>query len=337
MSTESKKKLALAVIDFLTTSTTDGTLSPDEKESIEVATQCIADAFKVDPEDKAAVADALGGQSLVAIYSVFEKMKGKTTPKPAASTTPAAGAGTKQPTDAEKAEAEALKSQGNAAMSKKDYTGAIDFYSQALNIHPNNPIYLSNRAAAFSNTGNYDAAIRDAETAVDTDPSYSKAWSRLGHARYSKGDNRGAMEAYKAGIDAEGNGGTPLMKVGYETAKKRVDAEEAVTSRGGPSSGGPGAGGPGGFDMASMLNNPMLANLAKEKLGNPAEMQNMLKGLLGGQGMPDMSEIAGLMQNPQFAAMAQNILGSLGGAGGAGGFPGGPGGPGGFGGAGPNN
>jgi len=219
-----------------------------------------------------------------------------------------------------------LKSKGNAAMAQKDYTGAIDFYTQALTLHPNNPIYLSNRAAAFSNTGNYDAAIRDAETAVDTDPSYSKAWSRLGHARYSKGDNRGAMEAYKAGIDAEGNGGTPLMKVGYETAKKKVDAEDAVTSRGGPSSGGPGVGGPGGFDIASMLNNPILANLAKEKLGDP-DTQNMLKGILGGEGgMPDMSQIAGLMQNPQFAAMAQNILGNLGGAGG-----------GGFGGAGPNN
>lgn len=303
-STESKKKLALAVIDFLNNSTTDGTLSPDEKESIEVATQCIADAFKVDPEDKAAVTNALGGQSLLAIYNVFEKMKGKTAPKPASSTTAAGGTGAKQPTDAEKAEAEALKSKGNAAMSQKDYTTAIDFYTQALKIYPNNPIYLSNRAAAFSNTGNYDAAIGDAETAVDTDPTYSKAWSRLGHARYSKGDNRGAMEAYKAGIDAEGNGGTPLMKTGYETAKKKADAEETVASRGGPSSGGQGAGGPGGFDIASMLNNPLLANLAKEKLGDPAEMQNMLKGILGGEGgMPDMSQIAGLMQNPQFAAM----------------------------------
>jgi small glutamine-rich tetratricopeptide repeat-containing protein alpha len=302
----------LAVIDFLNTSTTDGTLSAEDKESIEVATQCIADAFKVDPENKEAMADALGGQSLVAIYNVFEKMKGKTAaPKPTASPSPAGGA--KQPTDAEKAEAEALKSKGNAAISQKDYKTAVDYYTQALKIHPTNPIYLSNRAAAYSNIGDYDSAIKDAETAVDTDPSYSKAWSRLGHARFSKGDFKGSMDAYKAGIDAEGNGGTPLMKIGYDTAKKRYEEEEALVGASKSRSGaGSPAAAPGGFDFASMLNNPAIANsplmnAAKEKLGSEGleGMMNdpMIKGLMGEGGMPDMSKIAGLMSNPQFAAM----------------------------------
>jgi small glutamine-rich tetratricopeptide repeat-containing protein alpha len=301
----------LAVIDFLNTSTTDGTLSADDKESIEVATQCIADAFKVDPENKEAMADALGGQSLVAIYNVFEKMKGKTAaPKPTASPAPAGGA--KQPTDAEKAEAEALKSKGNAAINQKDYKLAIDYYTQALAIHPTNPIYLSNRAAAYSNIGDYDSAIRDAEIAVDTDPSYSKGWSRLGHARFSKGEYKGAMEAYKAGIDAEGNGGTQLMKVGYETAKKKYEQEEADRSAAAQTSSprSPGAGGlgglaglagglPGGFD--ELMKNPFVKNMMQQVMNNPEKMEelmnsDMLKGLMGGGG-------AELFNNPQFAAM----------------------------------
>jgi len=280
------------------------------------------------------MADALSGQSLFAIYSVFEKMKSKTAPKPAPA---ASSSGPKEPSPQETAEAEALKGKGNAAMKDKAYQLAIDFYTQALKIIPNNPIYLSNRAAAYSNIGEYDSAITDAQVAVDTDPTYSKAWSRLGHARYSKGDSRGAMEAYKAGIDSEGNGGTQLMRVGYETAKKKVDQEEAVSSNRGtdsPSGGSPGS--PGGFDFASILNNPAFANnplmnAAKEKLSDPGELNRMMndpmmKSIFGGGegGMPDMSKIAGLMQNPQFAAMAQNLLGSLGGGGGGFGGPSGP-------------
>jgi small glutamine-rich tetratricopeptide repeat-containing protein alpha len=300
----------LAVIDFLNTSTTDGTLSAEDKESIEVATQCIADAFKVDPENKEAMADALGGQSLVAIYNVFEKMKGKTAaPKPAASPSPAGGA--KQPTDAEKAEAEALKSKGNAAISQKDFKSAIDYYTQALAIHPTNPIYLSNRAAAYSNIGDYDSAIRDAEIAVDTDPSYSKAWSRLGHARFSKGEYKGAMEAYKAGIDAEGNGGTQLMKIGYETAKKKYEQEEAsrsaaTTPRTASPSGPGGMGGPGGMmgalssllggmgggaggkpDLGALMNDPNIMESVSEMMKDPKSL--------------DM--VRNMMSNPELASL----------------------------------
>jgi len=33
------------------------------------------------------------------------------------------------------------------------------------------------------------------------------------------------MEAYKQGIDAEGNGGSVMMRKGYETAKRKVEEE----------------------------------------------------------------------------------------------------------------
>ncbi|KAA6407307.1 MAG: small glutamine-rich tetratricopeptide repeat-containing [Lasallia pustulata] len=76
---DSKKRLALAIIDFLSTSLKDGTLTPEDTDSIEVAQSCIADTFHVDPSDKSAMQAALGGQSLLSIYSVYEKLKGKST------------------------------------------------------------------------------------------------------------------------------------------------------------------------------------------------------------------------------------------------------------------
>ncbi|OAT10269.1 protein phosphatase [Blastomyces gilchristii SLH14081] len=328
--TESKKRLALAIIDFLSGSLKDGTLTADDAESIEIAQSCIADTFKVDPSDKSAMQDALGGQSLATIYSVYEKLKGKgsaTTPSAASETKPAATPQKGTPNE----ESEKLKSQGNAAMSRKDYPTAISLYTQALNIAPSNPIYLSNRAAAYSASGNHTKAAEDAEIAVAADPKYVKGWSRLGLARFALGNAKGAAEAYQKGIDAEGNGGSEAMRKGLETAKKRIEemkkeeneppAEDVDDSSGssrgaggaggmpdlsalaGMFGGGGAGGGAGGMpDFSSIMSNPMFASMAQNLMSNPDMMSN-------------------LMNNPRIRQMAESF-----GAGGGGAGPGGQGG-----------
>jgi len=97
-----------------------------------------------------------------------------------------------------------LKSLGNSAVTRKDYVSAIDYYTQALGLVPDNKIYLSNRAAAYSQSGQHNLAAADALKAVEIDPGYAKAWSRLGHARYALGDAKGSMEAYQKGLNCEG-------------------------------------------------------------------------------------------------------------------------------------
>ncbi|PGH18520.1 hypothetical protein AJ79_00297 [Helicocarpus griseus UAMH5409] len=298
--TESKKRLALAIIDFLNGSLNDGTLTADDSESIEIAQSCIADTFKVDPSDKKAMQDALGGQSLASIYSVYEKLKGKgSTPVPssAAEAKPAESKPAPSQGGGPNEESEKLKSQGNAAMSRKDYPTAISLYTQALSIAPSNPIYLSNRAAAYSASGNHTSAAEDAELAVAADPKYVKGWSRLGLARFALGNAKGAAEAYQKGIDAEGNGGSDAMRRGLETAKKRIEEmkkeeneplAEDVDEASGASRG---AGGGGGM--------PDLSALAGMFGGGGAG------GAGGGGGMPDLSSI---MSNPMFASMAQNLM-----------------------------
>lgn len=364
---DTKKRLALAIIDFLNTSATDGSIASDERESIEVATGCIADAFKVDPEDKAAAAAAVSpGQNLLSIYSVYEKLRGKSTPSttgpssagearpatPATSSTSkdtsssSTAAGTSA-SNAKNPEAEGLKGQGNVAMQSKNYASAIDLYTRAIALSPTNPIYLSNRAAAYSATQQHDLARQDAELAVAADPKYTKAWSRLGLARFALGDAKGSMEAYKDGIDAEGNGGSEAMRKGYETAKRRAEEQGAAgnddddeeedddvlsASRGGGAGGMPdlsslagmfggGGGGGGGMpDLAGIMNNPMMQQMAQRMMSNPdmmsnimsnprvREMANSLGGAggagagrgAGGGGMPDFSS---LMNDPSIAEM----------------------------------
>lgn len=260
----SQQRLALAIIDFLSKSLKDGTISSEDTESIEIAKSCIADTFHVDANDQAALKDAIGDQSLLSIYGVYEKLKGKssTAPGPGAASGSKGSTGTPKPSGPTpiNPEAESFKSQGNAAMQQKDYAKAIDLYTKAINLSPTNPIYLSNRAAAYSASNQHEEAVADAELAVSADPKYTKAWSRLGLARFVLGDAKGSMEAYQKGIEYEGNGGSEAMKKGYKTAKEKVEEEEKEAASGGaersPTTGA-GAGGAGGMPdlsgLASML------------------------------------------------------------------------------------
>ena len=289
------------------------------------------------------MSDAIGSQNLLSIYGVYEKLKGKSTAstsgassaaegRPATPTAtkagPSTGAAPSSTPASTTPESESLKSQGNAAMAKKDYAKAVELYSKAIDIAPANPIYLSNRAAAYSAEHKHHEAVADAEMAVAADPKYTKAWSRLGLARFVLGDARGSMEAYEKGIEAEGKGGSEAMKKGYRTAKDKVDEQEREGQAGGmaedvddaPGStragaapggmpdlsalagmmGGGGAGGGGMPDMASIMSNPMFASMAQNLMQNPQALQ-------------------GLMNNPQLRGMADRFgLGGMGGGAGAG-------------------
>lgn len=341
MQATTKQRLALAIIDFLNTSLTDGTLTSEESESIEVATSCITDAFKVDATDKAAMDAAIGRQNLVQIYGVYEKLQGKT---PTGAGTTAAGekstpitsaANAAPPTEEEKKEAESLKSKGNSAMAKKDHKEAIEYYTQALALVPGNPIFLSNRAAAYSASKDHESAKADAEAAVASDPNYTKAWSRLGLANFALGNAKASMEAYQKGIEYEGNGGSDAMKKGLETAKRRVQEladEDDITRSAGAGAGGMpdlsglasmlgggGGGGAGMPDLSQIMNNPMFASMAQQLMSNPETLSSLMSnprlremasqfGVGGGGGggggrgggTPDF---ASLMQDPNIAEM----------------------------------
>ncbi|KAH7127650.1 hypothetical protein EDB81DRAFT_809714 [Dactylonectria macrodidyma] len=333
-SQSSKQRLALAICDFLASSSTDGTLTADDKDSIDVAINCIAESFKVDPADKPAVQAALGSQNLLQIYSVYEKLKaspGSSAPAPDA---PAAD---KVVSEQDKKQSEALKSKGNAAMAQKDYAAAIDLYTQALALNPLNAVFLSNRAAAHSAAKDHASAKTDAEAAVAIDPAYTKAWSRLGLARFALGDARGAMDAYSQGIEHEGHGGSDAMKKGFETAKRRVEEmglDEDALPRSSPGlnvgggaganpgampdfgslasmlGGQGGAGGGGGMpDLGAIMNNPMFASMAQNLMSNPDMMNNLMSNprlremadnFTSGGGMPDLNS---LMADPNIADM----------------------------------
>lgn len=327
---QASKGLAIGIVDFLKTSISNGTISAEDADSVEVAIECLTDVFQVNLEEKDAI---YGKNNLLSIFNAFLKLQERrkaagsdasaaSSASDAASTSPSTSSSV---SDEDKAKAETLKSEGNDALRAKDYAKAIDLYSQAIKLDPKNVIYYSNRAAAYSTSNQHKKAVEDAKTAIAIDPKYSKGYSRLGLALLSLGDSQGAMEAYQKGLDAEGSAPSDIMKKGYEAAKHKALADldsivpvesektsDSSSSARSASGAGTGAnpfaglgglgGGPGGLDFASLMNNP--------------EIQKMAQNL-----MSDPSALSSLMNNPQLKKMAENFGGAGGSGAGAGGMP----------------
>ncbi|OLL26719.1 Small glutamine-rich tetratricopeptide repeat-containing protein 2 [Neolecta irregularis DAH-3] len=310
----SQRRLALAIVEHLQSTN----VSPDDKESVEVAAQCISEVFGVSSlKDSEREEMGMGSQSLLSLFKMFEKTQEKMQPTPS---TESSGSNE----DAKK-EAEALKRQGNEALARKDYSAAINYFSKAHHLVPDNQVYLSNRAAAYSQNEQHELAEKDALNALEIDPNYGKAWSRLGLARFSLQNYQGALEAYEKGKNVDPT--NEFLRKGYETAKRKAEESESRFAASPNSTGGlPDLGGMldsmegdgganGGLDFASIMNNPMLMNMAKQFMQSGG-----VQGLMNDPRMTQMAEsirngnlnMNDLLNNPMVANMARQFGGGAG-------------------------
>lgn len=315
--------LALSIIAFLEQSVASKTVGDEFAESMDVAIDCIADAFGVDKADSAKASAKFGGKNLPDLVA-------------ASVTAPVAKV------DADtKAKADALKAEGNGALAQKDFDLAVEKYTAALTLDPSNVVYLSNRAAAHSSALRHEKAVEDAEAAIKLDPSFAKAYSRLGLAQYALGNAKAAMEAYKRGLEVEGSSPLAAMSRGYETAKKRVEEElegsleksepAAAAGAAAPETGMPdlllmfGGGMP---NLLEMMNNPQVMQAAQNLMSNPAALQGLMlnpavrlvaermgaggagAGAGAGEGAgAGGNGLADLMNNPMLQDLARQFMG----------------------------
>jgi len=66
-------------------------------------------------------------------------------------------------------------SNGNINYNRKDYDKAIEDYTAAINIKPDNAVYLNSRGYTYYSKKDYDKAIADFEAALRLDPNYNQA------------------------------------------------------------------------------------------------------------------------------------------------------------------
>ncbi|KAI0751258.1 activator of Hsp70 and Hsp90 chaperone [Daedaleopsis nitida] len=117
--------------------------------------------------------------------------------------------------------ADALKDQGNKAFQAKDYDKAIELFSQALEIDPNNFVLWSNRSAAKAGKRQWGAALEDAEQCIKINPTWSKGYARKGAALHGQRRYDEAIQTYESGLKIEDS---PALRKGL---KEVVDAKQA--------------------------------------------------------------------------------------------------------------
>lgn len=280
MSSLSNKEIAHMIVKYFESIIEKKEVPTESADSLGVAIDCIVDAFEID--GNAAPAATLKQLLSGAAPSATEV---------------STSVETTEVDEATSAKAEDLKTEGNKYMGTKDFRKAIELYSSAIELNSTNPIYYSNRAAAFISSKDYDSAVDDAEKAIELNGKYSKAYTRLGSAKMSLNLPEEAVEAYNKAIEIEGVKATPAMKKDLETAKSMVAA--ATKSDGAAPGGFPdlssmmgGAGGSNGM-MDMMMKDPNAMKKAQELMGNPDLMNKLMSN-------PNIMNMAQKFQNGNF-------------------------------------
>lgn len=104
---------------------------------------------------------------------------------------------------------EALFLLGTLAFSQKSWPAAIDCFSKACSITPDNPVLLSNFALALLEGGRsckpvnrvwLEKAATTLQTALNIKGDYVTAWKNLGVVRRELGDSEGAIACFTQGL-----------------------------------------------------------------------------------------------------------------------------------------
>ncbi|XP_047537641.1 small glutamine-rich tetratricopeptide repeat-containing protein beta-like [Vanessa atalanta] len=226
------KIVAASIVNFLKQQLDSDTLSVDSRESVEVGVQCIETAFELSPEELARGVDLL---------QLVRQQRGGA-PR------------------VDRAEAEKLKNEGNELMKSERHREALEKYSRAIELDPQNSVFFCNRAAAHFKLGEHESAVADCMAALALQPNYGKAHGRLGIALTAMDRHAEARAAFARAAQLEPDN---------ESYKQNLKlAEERLAQRGDRR-----------LDLGGLLQNTALLNMATEMLADP-NMQNLISGLM---------------------------------------------------------
>ena len=82
-------------------------------------------------------------------------------------------------------DAEQLKNFGNDAVKAKNFTGAIECYTKAISLKPEEHTYYSNRATAYQSMEMYTEALADAEKCISIKDDFARGYQRKTQALVS--------------------------------------------------------------------------------------------------------------------------------------------------------
>lgn len=207
----------------------------------------------------------------------------------------AAGApppGGRKPTAEERKRAEQLKEEGNRALQGEKYQIAVDIYTKALELDPENAALFGNRAAAYLTMKMPDRCVADCKRALAINPQYPKVWHRLGRAHQSLGQHDEAIKAFEKGRSYAGSDDALLAPLN----KSLKESREALAR--------PAAAQP----PAPPLPAEVLSNVSAAELLSVANSPMFQEFLNSQQGQQVRESLMALGTRPDFVEAIQNLF-----------------------------
>lgn len=239
-----KQSFILYVINFLQNELGNGNLNDERKESVEVAIQCLETAFEIDGDVKKKYRT-----EDIDLLSYFENSE------------------IVEVSEEQIKEAEECKNKGNTHMRNLEYNEAVGEYTKAVRFNPKNAVYYCNRAAAYSKLEKHILAIDDCKRAINLDPSYGKAYGRLGIAYSNLNRYEEARAAYVTALKHDP--GNTMYETNLKLAEERLmaDMESAAPPEHTP------------LDISQFINNPNLINMATQMLSD-SNFRSLMSGIM---------------------------------------------------------
>lgn len=244
--TNDTKYFVEGILRFLKNQLETQTLSSDGAESLEVAIQCLENAYNLENSSESLDDNPMKHIDLFELFT--NSCLNVSTEK--------------------KTEAEALKNEGNRLMKEEKFQEAINHYNKAINLDATNPVFYCNRAAAYSKINELQKAIEDCKMSLRYDPNYSKAYGRLGLAYSKLNRHEEAIDAYQNALRIE------PTNIDYQnnlsvTQERLIEVRNAnpLGSAAGVAAGFDGLGGTP--DIAAAFNNPNIMNMVTRMISEP--------------------------------------------------------------------